>query len=81
MLRVNFPANSLKVHEQITEIVTFQTIPTDPLDYLIYGLTEAHRVAYNVHFALTGHDSNLFILSIGFVWYYLTFLLLVLLVK
>ena len=57
--------------EKITEIATFSMYKTEEVDYWIYGLTEDDKVPFNTNFELAGHDSNLFILSIGAPWYYL----------
>ena len=81
MMMINFPQNSQMVHEKITTIATFQILPTDFLDYEIYGLSADDRVPLNTNFELAGHDSCLFILSIGTPWYYLLLLILVLLIK
>ena len=67
--------------EKITEIATFQIYPTDELDYLIYGMTEDDKVPFNTNFELAGHESCLFILSIGTPWYYLHWMILVFLIK
>ena len=81
MTKINLPANSQKVFEKITEIATFQIFQTDSLDYLIYGLAEDDRVSFNSYFELAGHDSALFILSIGTPWYYFMLMIFVLLLK
>ena len=81
MTKINLPANSQKVFEKITEIATFQIYQTDKLDYQIYGLSEDDRVAFDSHFELAGHDSVLFILSIGTPWHYFMLMIFVLVLK
>ena len=78
---INFPQNSQKVHEDITTVATFSMFKTDYLDYAIYGLSEDDKVPLNTNFELAGHESSLFILSIGTPWYYLLLMILVLLIK
>ena len=51
------------------------------MDYLLYGLTEDDKVSFNSHFELAGHDSVLFILSIGTPWHYFMLIIFVLMLK
>ena len=67
--------------EKITEIATFQIYQTDRLDYLLYGLSEDDKVAFDSHFELAGHESVLFILSIGTPWHYFMLMIFVLVLK
>ena len=79
MLQVQFPSNSQKIHEVITEIATFQIYQTDSLDAQIYDLHEGDKVPFSTNFELAGYDSRLFITSIGTSWYILHLMILCLL--
>ena len=44
-------------------------------------MTEDDREPFSENFELAGYDADLFILSIGAVWYYLIFEVLMMLIK
>ena len=65
---LKFPANALQVIEFMVKIATFDLVPTENIDNMIYYWPESEG-AFSVNFEMTGVETKLLLANIGFVLY------------
>jgi len=75
---LKFPANSMLVMKQMIKLATFNVIPIELLDELIYFLPE--NDAFNENFEMVGIESTYFIMNIGFAMWVIYFNLVLMLI-
>ena len=63
--KLQIPANSLVITKQLVKIATFDLIPTEFIDEMIWYFPDAD--AYSLNFEMVGVESTLLLANIGFM--------------
>ena len=63
--KLQIPANSLVITKQLVKIYTFDLIPTEFIDEMIWYFPDAD--AFNLNFEMEGMESTLLLANIGFL--------------
>ena len=65
--RLKFPASAMIITKALIKVATFDLIPTELIDDLLWYFPEGE--AYSLSFETVGLDSTLFLKNIGFILY------------
>ena len=63
--KLQMPANSLVVTKELVKISTFDLIPTEFIDEMIWYFPDVD--AYSLNFEMVGVESTLLLANIGFI--------------
>ena len=74
---LKIPANSMMVIEFLVQLATFDLVPTQHLESMIYYFPETDP--YSVNFEMAGYESLYFLANIGFAMYLIYLLIFVVL--